>query len=557
MFRLMEWIMKRHLPLVVAVTLGIDCVCLGESCPPDADFGFMGTTGASGEGYGNQADASVAMGPGFGIALSNWQIVRFDIHNEIVESQDFVQFFDVILDFDTVGDVVIRFDSDSNRFFIIVQHNDDIGLAVSTDSAPSLDDATDWHEYTWNVSPALHYHNIEIGDDYVYITALVNGDKARPLIGYAPKSGLLSGTQTTFTWGQVGVWQSGLTHHVGCVKDYDRASDIGRFVSFSRVDDEPYIRLYAVDPPSTSASVYNLEVDDYDPPPGTVDTPNTNDFGCHPNTMISVLRNGHLWTAHAIADGDDTNIRWYEIDLDDWPDVGSTPTVLQTGEIDPPSGTSAIYPALHVDDDGNMAIAWMQCSATEHISIYRAIRRHDDDDDSLRAPLLLHAGDDFGVTTQGLFADYTMMDDDPVQPGVMWAHHMYWFPDENEPPGGERRTWLGLIDVNRSLTNDLTGPNNPPQRGDLLTLTVHGAEPSTTVKWYYSLDGCTEPTSIEPMSVTLDIANAVFLAQTTADSDGTAEKNFTIPYNFPLGDVWIQAAEFENTSEVIETEVVE
>lgn len=97
--------------------------------------------------------------------------------------------------------------------------------------------------------------------------------------------------------------------------------------------------------------------------------------------MNSVLRNGHLWTTHTIgvvgADHE-AKVRWYEIDLDGWPAQGSSPSVLQTGTIDPGSGISAIYPAIHVDDDGNMAIAWMQCSSTEYISIYRAIHRRDD-----------------------------------------------------------------------------------------------------------------------------------------------------------------------------------
>lgn len=132
---------------------------------------------------------------------------------------------------------------------------------------------------------------------------------------------------------------------------------------------------------------------------------------------------------------------------------------------------------------------------------------------------------------------------------------MYFGVNSNQEP--ERQTWLGRIDVNRSLTLDMECPHNPVERGDYVTLTARGAEPNTTVKWYYSLTGCGGQTNILGLGVTLDISYAVFLAQSTADSAGTAVKNFTVPGDFPVGPVWLQAAENENTSEVIETEVVE
>lgn len=507
------------------------------------------------------------MGPEFGIALSNWEIVTFDATAAVIDRQGFADFFETLLGFSVFGDAVARYDSDSDRFFIIVQDTDEneIGLAVSTTSSPALDSESDWHAYAWDISPSLqlHYHNIEIGDDYIYISALVLHDSDRPIIGYAPKAGLLSGTQTTLTWGQLSAWQQGQTMHVNCVKDYDRDSDVGRFLSFSRVEDQSEIRLYAVDPPSTSVTTYDLTVSDYLPAPSLVDTPDAeHDFDCHPNTMNSVLRNGHLWTTHCIGVyGSETereaHVRWYEIDLDGWPAQGSSPSVLQTGTIDPPgSGVSAIYPAIHVDDDGNMAIAWMQCSSTQYISIYRAIHRHDDASGTLREPLLLHAGGPQTSGTVGLTADYTMMDEDPNQPGVMWAHHMFFGLDASQEPEGQ--SWLGLIDVNRSLTLELEDTmNDPPKRGDEIKLTSHGSEPNTTVKWFYSLTGCGGQTYIPSLAVALDMSYAILIGQSTSDSTGKAEKYFTVPNDFPFGPVWLQAAEFENTSEVIETEVVE
>lgn len=201
-----------------------------------------------------------------------------------------------------------------------------------------------------------------------------------------------------------------------------------------------------------------------------------------------------------------------------------------------------------------MAIAWMQCSSTEYISIYRAIHRHDDASGSLREPLLLRAGGPQTSGAQGLTADYTMMDEDPNQPGVMWTHHMFFGLNASQEPEGQ--SWLGLIDVNRALTFELEDTmNDPPKRGDEIKLTSHGSEPNTTVKWYYSLVSCSGQTNIMGLGVTLDISYAILIGQSTSDSTGKAEKYFTVPNDFPFGPVWLQAAEFENTSEVIATEM--
>ncbi len=46
--------------------------------------------------------------------------------------------------------------------------------------------------------------------------------------------------------------------------------------------------------------------------------------------------------------------------------------------------------------------------------------------------------------------------------------------------------------------------------------------------------------------ISADVNN--FLGSNTADEAGTAVKYFTVPATFPLGDVWVQAAELENIS---------
>lgn len=251
------------------------------ACPPNADFGFIGSRG---DGLVAAADASVAMGSEFGIALSNYQIAKFTLAGGVSESRTFEDFFQTTLGFTSFSDAVVRFDTNSHRFFIVLQDTGDyeLGLAVSTSSTPHLDDANDWYVYGWDETPNLHYHNIDIGDDYIYISARVSGDQTQPLLAYAPKADLLTGTQTNLEWRQVDEYQQNVAHHIGCVKDYDRVSDVGYFVTFSRKINQPEIRLYAVDPPATSATTLNLTVSAYRPVPDDVDTPGSQDFFASP-----------------------------------------------------------------------------------------------------------------------------------------------------------------------------------------------------------------------------------------------------------------------------------
>lgn len=422
---------------------------------------------------------------------------------------------------------MVRYDAEYGRIFVIAfSGGGDFALAVSKTGTPTLA-ASDWYFFEFDVGGGHHYQNLAIGSDQVFVTMLINGSATQPRICYLDQADLVNGSAPTLTSIQLSAFQSG-QHRLGCVQDYDWASDVGRFVA---------------DPPSTSVSSLDLTVDDYKTAPASVDTPASIDFSVTDDMKTSVLRNGHLWTAHTIGvagSSNESKVRWYEIDLDGWPAGGSSPSVVQSGTIDPGTGVSASYPAIHADDNGNMAIAWNQCSSTEHVSVYRAIRRHDDTAGALRAPLLLKAGT--GAPATGSFiSDYATMDEVPGDSGVMWSHHMYY--------ESERRTWVGRIDVNRSLELGIL-PGTSLDPDEEFSLTTRGALPATTVKWWYSLDGCGS-TYTSSLDVTLDIANAVFIGQATADSGGTAVKYFTIPLNFPAGQVSLQSAESENSSEVV------
>ncbi len=76
--------------------------------------------------------------------------------------------------------------------------------------------------------------------------------------------------------------------------------------------------------------------------------------------MGGVWRDGSAWFTHGVTDpalNNEENVaRWYEVKTNNFP-LG-TPTLRQTGQVDPGAGVHAWMPALSVDSDNNMAIGF-------------------------------------------------------------------------------------------------------------------------------------------------------------------------------------------------------
>lgn len=271
-----------------------------------------------------------------------------------------------------------------------------------------------------------------------------------------------------------------------------------------------------------------------------------------------MYRNGSAWVVHAIGDDEPNTakLRWHQIAMNGWPLSGNIPTLVQSGTIDPDDASaSALFPAIHVDDAGNMAITYNECSPTQHIAIRRTIRKHYDAPGTTRAPITVR--ESTASPVNAAWADYSQMDEDPANPGVMWSH-LEWFGINAVTPDlvEKRRTSVVRTDLNKSLTFEI-GPEGPIRRGvTSVHLETRGAAPGGLVRWFYSTTGCGS-TTILPLQVTLEIGNAVSLAQALADAEGTAVKNFTMPADFPLGEVWAQSAEYQNTSEVVKRIIVD
>lgn len=168
--------------------------------------------------------------------------------------------------------------------------------------------------------------------------------------------------------------------------------------------------------------------------PIKIDVPGANsEVTRHWDFKFPVYRNGSAWAAQSIGPGNPgqepnkAKVRWYEIDMNGWPVSQNGPELVQYGTINPGTSISPFYPAIHVDDDGNASIAWNPTSASDHVSIGRAIRKHYDDAGELRATLVLKESTGSPSASEP-WADSSAVDEDPLEgfEGVMWSHLMWW-----------------------------------------------------------------------------------------------------------------------------------
>lgn len=557
----------RKMPGLVFAIAGSHCVysaapVVAQVCPPPVDFGFAAHSWTE----SGAIDCVLAVGEQQLLVGTNLGFWFFSRDGDQVEFVTRGNFFPSPID--AFGDPIVMFDRDSLRYFVLIMSGDfpdnDLALAVSTSSDPELNDPQDWHFYEFTDLPGkVDFPNMSIGEDYVYVTwARVGAEPlGRAVIASLTKADLISGEEPTFTAKLIdhieGQATSPQFRAIGCMKMYSQpSSSIGYFITDSHKESgvNTWVRLYALNASSNTLYTHELTVPDYYTAPIKIRVPGTNaEVTCHWDFKFPVYRNGSAWAAHAIgpeAPSEElktAKVRWYEIAMNGWPVSQDYPELVQYGTINPGSAVSAWYPAIHVDDDGNVAIAYNQASASQHPAIYRQIRKWYDDEGALRAPLLLKQSESSPAGSNP-WADYSAMDEDPEYPGVMWSHLM-WFAGEST-----RKTWVARTDLNQSMPLAISPTTTPIMRGTYVTLSVEGAGPGNLVRWYHSTHGCGS-TYIPALDVTLDLDTAEHIGSSTADANGDASKSFTVPNDFPLGVAHLQAAEAQNTSAVLDVTV--
>ncbi len=147
--------------------------------------------------------------------------------------------------------------------------------------------------------------------------------------------------------------------------------------------------------------------------------------------MTGVWRNGQMYVAHAITptSGDGENVvRWYQIATNNYP--SATPTLTQSGNVDPGPGVHAWMPAINVDAQGNMGLTFTLGGATQYYGIGYTGRLSTDPAGTVAMPVsTLIAGQGNYVRTDSFgrnrWGDYAGLALDPNDGATFWAFHEY------------------------------------------------------------------------------------------------------------------------------------
>ena len=174
-----------------------------------------------------------------------------------------------------------------------------------------------------------------------------------------------------------------------------------------------------------------------------------------------VYRNGSLWAAH--HQGKKRVLaRWYEIDMGDWPNSG-TPTLVQSGDIDPGREIRTFFNSISVDAFGNALVCFSRSSPDEYVSIGRAFRRASDPLGTLRPMEIVK--ESLATYIGSRWGDYSAVGVDPVDHATFWYHHEY-------TSTGSWNTWIASKRV-EPYPLAVDGGTLSESAGGTVTFTLH------------------------------------------------------------------------------------
>lgn len=409
--------------------------------PPDAvaggvgtDFGFLGIQDT---GW-YPPDPDVAVGPSHVVCVVNGKISFFTRAGVQTFTQSIsggTGFWGSVGATFFVFDPVALWDPHSERFIAAAAEHGSAGgmfinLAVSDDDDPN----GTWHKYRFDTSSIgdfIDFPNLGVDAEAIYVNTDYFDAPTGNWIHIIDKAPCLVGSPTTLTPVQV---SDGFLS-LGNVLNYDADAPAQYFIT-SYSGSAGQLRIEAIrDPLGTPIKdTFYLSVPTFAQPPdaaqlGTSNRADTIDF----RIKNGVYRNGYLYATHNVGESDTARVRWYEIQMNGWPESGLTPDLRQSGTLNLGNGQHNWFADVAVDEYGNMGLAFNRSSSSQYISVERTYRKFCDSLGTLNFPVAMQ--ESTSAEQGDRWGDYAGLQADPNGPFSFWSFHEYrttsW------------RTWVG------------------------------------------------------------------------------------------------------------------
>ena len=347
------------------------------------------------------------------------------------------------------GDPRVLYDQHSERWITINSNfswytEKRIYLAVSSSSDPS----STWFKTSFDVAPGdvwADYPTLGVDAHGIYIAAYTVGGVGSMAIYAIDKAPLVAPVQSlgTITAFRNLPWE-------GAIQPVHTYGDPGGEYFISR-DTYDSLRVRRVNPPLTSPTLTDLGSVPiplhYAPPnaPALGSATRLDTVGSR--LMMSVYRDGTIWTCHTINIDGRAACRWYEVDPE-------SPELIQYGTVSD-SLLHYFFPSIMVNQYGHVAMGFTGSSSDQYAAAYYTGRSVTDPPGEMAPPAMYKEGtgpqnniDSYGRNRWG---DYSYTTLDPVDEQRFWTIQEYG--DSTNVWG----TWVGVLvvgDCNRNGIDD-------------------------------------------------------------------------------------------------------
>ncbi len=311
-----------------------------------------------------------------------------------------------------------------------------ITFAVSDDDNPN----GTWYKYRTNAVISIgsntfwwDYPGFGYDEDGYYVTGnlfgLNNGGWGGVGFRVFNKAPLLTGQAATYaTLRDGGAGSVQVAQHFG-------SNPAPYFVSLASGS---ALRIHAVRDPLTNPTLVSasVTVPAYS---GPFDAPanNGNAVSLIDARIMNVhWRDGNLYAAHHVSEGDRNFARWYHLHTNDWPNSGG-PTLVQSGNVDGGAGVHTWFPAIYSNQLNEVGMVVGSSAANQRIAVNTTGRKPGDPLGSMGA---LTTAKLATVDSGGRWGDFYDIAVDPVDDRTFWIIGEY-------PESWGWQTWITSFQV--------------------------------------------------------------------------------------------------------------